>query len=103
MQSLHGLFDGRVSVESMALEHIDIVELESVERVNDRRKDSLASAAASAYLGPLATHLAAETLQVDSTGRWPHRILLIAIVRLERLGQYDDAFTGNLVFLQKPA
>ena len=41
MQSMHGLFNGRVVVESMALKDIDVIELKSFERVIDRRDDAL--------------------------------------------------------------
>lgn len=35
MQSLHGLFDGRLIIEAVALQDIDVVKLKAVQRVFD--------------------------------------------------------------------
>jgi hypothetical protein len=41
MESLHGLVDGRVGVEAMALEHVDVVELKALQALLHRVEDVL--------------------------------------------------------------
>ena len=41
MQRLHRLLDGRVIVEAVALEDVDVVQLQALQRILDRREDAL--------------------------------------------------------------
>lgn len=55
MQGLHRLLDRRLVVEAVALQHVDIVEAEALERALDRGKDALRSSArAHPLIGALA-------------------------------------------------
>lgn len=99
VQRAHRLFDRSVVVESVALEDIDVVELQSGQRVLDRGEDSLSG------ISPVVTskdhpHLSGQPPVVGpSSGTF----VLEFTIGVVRLGEDHDALTGDIVFLEKLA
>lgn len=93
VKRLHRLLDGRLVVESVTLENVDVVEPEPLERALDRGKDALESVRSQSR-----THLARETAVVGETCRSP---VLGLAVRVERLGEDHDGLAGDLVLLEE--
>lgn len=93
VKRLHRLLDGRLVVESVTLEDVDVVESEPLKRALDRGKDALVSVRSKRR-----THLARETTVVGETCR--SSVLGLAI-GVERLGEDHDGLAGDLVLLEE--
>jgi hypothetical protein len=111
VQCIHRLLDWRVFVKSMALNNIHVVELEPLERVLDRGKDSLLRLVSlSQQLIPALylcssdrARLSAQTRKVCPSRRSLHIRLVVPVVWVIRLGHDDHTLPRNVVLLQELA